>query len=270
MRSSFARFVITAALFVGACKPNYPQCKDDDNCKDKGEVCQNGQCQECREDAQCTEKHGAGYVCTDGRCEVKPECRNDDECSAKGLVCRAAKCVAECSTNEDCPSGKKCDAQKCVGECSADVDCGPGGSCVDGACQGADRDTTKVSASCRPMNPTAGEIVSLPTVRFEFNEYDLTGSARSSLDQAAQCLKEAPGVQVVLEGHGDERGTQEYNLALGEKRANTVRGYLKNLGVQQARLRTRSKGENEPLCREADESCYSKNRRVEFLQSMGR
>ena len=90
----------------------------------------------------------------------------------------------------------------------------------------------------------------------------------SLLDQAAKCMKEAPQVKVVVEGHGDERGTQEYNLALGEKRANAVKGYLKNLGVDNNRLGTRSKGENEPLCNESNESCWATNRRVQFIQQM--
>ena len=76
-----------------------------------------------------------------------------------------------------------------------------------------------------------------------------------------------PGVTIVVEGHCDERGTQEYNLALGEKRANTVKSYLKNLGIDTSRMNTRSKGENEPVCRRSSESCWADNRRVQFIQS---
>ncbi len=267
-RASSLFVVGVAALAITACKPDYPKCETDDHCAEKGEVCVNGQCQECREDAQCTEKHGEGYECQNGRCEQKPECRTDADCSGvgEGLVCRASKCVPECTANEDCPQGKKCESQRCVAECNADIDCGPGRTCVDGACQQPDAEN--ISASCRPMGGAPGEVVALSTVHFDFNEYDLTPDARSSLDQAAECLKQAPQVGVVVEGHADERGTQEYNLALGEKRASAVLGYLKNLGIESARMRTRSKGENEPECTEATESCWARNRRVQFIQSM--
>lgn len=263
-------FAVVVTVALAGCKPDYPKCESDDHCKDKGEVCLNGQCQECREDAQCVTKRGEGFECQSGRCEQKPECRADGDCASvgEGLVCRSNKCVPECASNEDCPSGRKCEAQKCVAECAQDIDCGPGRTCADGACQDADRGSSNVSAACRPMSGSAGEVVSLQTVLFDFNEYDLTVDARSSLDQAAQCLKEAPQVQVVLEGHGDERGTQEYNLALGEKRANAVKKYLNNLGVNTSRLKTRSKGENEPVCSEQTDSCFSRNRRVQFQQSI--
>ena len=81
-------------------------------------------------------------------------------------------------------------------------------------------------------------------------------------------MKQAAEVSVVIEGHCDERGTEEYNLALGEKRAATILTYLKNLGVETARMLTRSLGENVPLCSEPTEECWAKNRRAEFVQSM--
>ena len=72
---------------------------------------------------------------------------------------------------------------------------------------------------------------------------------------------------VQVDGHCDERGTEEYNLALGEKRAATVRSYLRNLGIDTSRMDMRSKGENEPVCREQSDDCWSQNRRVQFIQS---
>jgi len=262
--------VVALFTFAG-CKPKYPNCENDDHCKDKGEVCVNKQCQECRDDTQCLAKYPEEKrECVSGRCDVKPECRLDDDCAAVGenLVCRSNKCVQECSVTEDCPSGRKCEGQKCVAECSVDVDCGPGRACVDGACQDPSGGT-KVSGSCRPMDASSGDVVALATVNFDFNEYDLTVSARGALDQNAECLREAAGVKITMEGHCDERGTQEYNLALGEKRAATVRSYLKNLGIDTSRMQMRSKGENEPVCRQQTDSCWSQNRRVEFVQTTG-
>jgi peptidoglycan-associated lipoprotein len=259
-------FILAGA---NACKPKYPQCKTDDHCKDKGEVCINQQCQECRDDAMCEAKYPGGKrECKDGKCEIKPECRVDADCAAvgEGLVCKAEKCVVECTANEDCPAGRKCETQKCVAECANDLECGPGRTCVDGACQDQGTDGVKVSSECRPMNTASGDVVSLVTVNFEFDQYDLTVDARKALDQNAECLRQAPAVKIVTEGHADERGTQEYNLALGEKRAATVRSYLKNLGIDLSRMETRSKGENEPVCNQNTDSCWSQNRRVEFIQ----
>jgi peptidoglycan-associated lipoprotein len=257
-------------LTATGCKPKYPKCESDDHCAEKGEVCVNGQCQECRDDTTCVTKHGEGHECQQGRCEVKPECRADGDCSkvGAGLVCRSKKCVPECSTNENCPGGMKCEAQRCVAECANDVECGAGRTCVNGSCQSGDN--TNISASCRPVNPGAGDIVAMPTVFFDFNEFSLTPDARTSLGQAAECLKQAGGkITLVLEGHGDERGTQEYNLALGERRATAVRSYMRNLGIDQNRMKTRSLGENAPICNEATEECYARNRRVQFIQQRG-
>lgn len=260
--------LVASVLFV-ACKPSYPKCESDDDCKDKGEYCLNGQCQECREDAHCVAKRGEGFTCVDGRCEQRGECTIDADCAkvGEGLVCRSNKCVPECTTNEDCPAGRRCENQRCVAECTQDIDCGPGRSCVDGQCQDQ-QGALNISSECRPMDAAGGQVVATETVHFEFDQYDLTSQARSRLDQAAACLKQASQVSVVLEGHADERGTQEYNLALGEKRAAAVQSYLRNLGIEPGRLTVRSKGENEPVCNESSESCWTRNRRVEFIQSI--
>lgn len=260
--------VVGAFAFAG-CKPSYPNCDSDDHCKEQGEVCVNKQCQECRDDTQCQEKYpDEERECVSGRCEVKPECVTDPDCSevGQGLVCRGGQCVPECTADADCPAGRTCVEQKCIGECEVDIDCGPGRVCDNGVCKDAGQEGMQVSANCRPMNPTSGDVVHLDTVSFEFDKYDLTVDARDALNQNAECLRQVTSVQIIVEGHCDQRGTEEYNLALGEKRANTVRSYLKNLGVDPSRLRTRSKGENEPVCMQATEDCYFKNRRVEFIQ----
>lgn len=264
----FSTVLVTAAIAATGCKPTYPKCENDDHCAEKGEVCVNGQCQECRDDTQCAEKYtDEERECVAGRCEIKPECRIDSDCDAvgEGLVCRGNKCVPECTADADCPDGFSCQEQKCVGECENDVDCGPGRVCVGNVCQDGGLDATNISADCRSMTGSPGGIA-LDTVNFDFDRYDLTVNARGALDQNAKCLEEAQGVTIVIEGHCDERGTQEYNLALGEKRANTVKSYLKNLGIDTSRMQTRSKGENEPICNGSSEDCYAKNRRVQFIQ----
>jgi peptidoglycan-associated lipoprotein len=102
-------------------------------------------------------------------------------------------------------------------------------------------------------------------VQFDFDSSVLTEPARGTLAKAAGFLKQRMSVRVRVEGHADERGTNEYNLALGERRANAVRDYLISLGVAADRLQVLSKGEEEPFCRESDESCWAQNRRGVFV-----
>jgi peptidoglycan-associated lipoprotein len=270
LASFFALTFLAAVFALSGCKPDYPNCENDEHCAEKGEVCVNQQCQECRDDTQCQAKYTEEErECIMGRCEVKPECRSDDDCADQGLVCRGEKCVPECTADEDCPEGHSCADQKCVGECEVDVDCGPGRTCVAGACQDDPGAATNISAACQPTTAASGDVVALQIVNFDFDRYDLTINARSNLDHNAECLQQAPSIRIVMEGHCDERGTQEYNLALGEKRAATVRSYLRNLGVDVSRMETVSKGENEPVCRQGTEACWARNRRVQFIQQIG-
>jgi peptidoglycan-associated lipoprotein len=105
----------------------------------------------------------------------------------------------------------------------------------------------------------------LKEIFFEFDRYDLSADARTTLKAAADWLKKNSTVRVEVEGHCDERGTTEYNLALGAKRAHTAKDYLETLGVAAGRLSTTSYGEEIPVCREHSESCWSKNRRDRFV-----
>ncbi|MBI5893854.1 MAG: peptidoglycan-associated lipoprotein Pal [Deltaproteobacteria bacterium] len=85
------------------------------------------------------------------------------------------------------------------------------------------------------------------------------------LEKDAEWLKKNPAVKIKIEGHCDERGSDEYNLALGDRRANSAKKYLANLGIDSNRISTISYGEEKPACKEANESCWSKNRRAEFV-----
>lgn len=105
----------------------------------------------------------------------------------------------------------------------------------------------------------------LKDVYFEFDSYDLTSEARATLKVAADWLKKNPAMRVDIEGHTDERGTNEYNLALGAKRAQAAKDYLTTLGIAAIRLSTNSYGEEIPLCREHNEECWAKNRRDRFV-----
>ena len=98
-------------------------------------------------------------------------------------------------------------------------------------------------------------------VFFGYDRYDLTAEAQSQLQKQAAWLAQYPAVTVTVEGHCDERGTREYNLALGERRANAVANYLTALGVDAGRLSVISYGKERPECTESNEGCWAQNRR---------
>lgn len=105
----------------------------------------------------------------------------------------------------------------------------------------------------------------LRTVNFEFDSSRISSSAKAILEANAEFLKENPSLQVQIEGHCDERGSVEYNLALGERRAKSVRDYLSALGVSSSRLSTVSFGKERPLDYSHNESAWGKNRRANFV-----
>ncbi|MBY0430943.1 MAG: peptidoglycan-associated lipoprotein Pal, partial [Rhodospirillales bacterium] len=98
-------------------------------------------------------------------------------------------------------------------------------------------------------------------VFFGYDKYDLSSEARSVLEKQAAWLKANPSVGIVVEGHCDERGTREYNLALGERRANSTKNYLVNQGVQSSRVKTISYGKERPVALGANEAAFAQNRR---------
>jgi peptidoglycan-associated lipoprotein len=102
-------------------------------------------------------------------------------------------------------------------------------------------------------------------VHFDYNKSAIRPSEQPILEGIADYMKGHPGLIIKVEGHCDERGSNEYNLALGERRALSVRSYLSRLGVAPERIYTVSYGEERPLCTEKTESCWSRNRRAHFL-----
>jgi peptidoglycan-associated lipoprotein len=93
----------------------------------------------------------------------------------------------------------------------------------------------------------------------------LREEGRRALQQDAQWLVKWPSTAVRIDGHCDERGTAEYNLALGDRRAATVKEYLVNLGIRSDRIQLRSLGKEAPFCHDSGESCWSQNRRGHFV-----
>jgi peptidoglycan-associated lipoprotein len=105
----------------------------------------------------------------------------------------------------------------------------------------------------------------LKDVYFDFDQYDLRPDARDTLKANSDWLRANLSVVVDIEGHCDERGTNEYNMALGAKRAEAARDYLMTLGIAADRLSTTSYGEEVPVCEEHTEECWQKNRRDRFV-----
>ena len=123
------------------------------------------------------------------------------------------------------------------------------------------RDDTISSASLDDLNRNSP----LQPVFFELDSTDMSGAAQSALNANAALLKRYPAWSVTIEGHCDERGTAEYNLALGERRAVAARAYLVSLGISADRLRTVSYGKELPFDPGHDEAALAKNRRAHFV-----
>lgn len=102
-------------------------------------------------------------------------------------------------------------------------------------------------------------------IYFEFDKYELRSEARQRLASNAEWMREHPEYVFTIEGHCDERGTNEYNLALGQRRASSAADYIGSLGVEMARMKTISYGEERPVCTESTEGCWQRNRRAHFV-----
>jgi peptidoglycan-associated lipoprotein len=128
-----------------------------------------------------------------------------------------------------------------------------------------------------PRTPTEEEIFAkmtldelnakgfLEDVLFDYDKAELTDRAKTSLQKNADWIRKWGTTRVTIEGHADSRGTNEYNLALGERRGAAARDYLVSLGVDVSRLSIVSKGEEQPVCREESEECFARNRRGHFI-----
>jgi peptidoglycan-associated lipoprotein len=119
--------------------------------------------------------------------------------------------------------------------------------------------------AARPPVKDFVAIDDLKDVFFDFDKYDIRPPDAKVLDTNATWLKSNPNHLVLIEGHCDERGTNEYNLALGERRAKSTMNYLVSQGVQASRITIISYGEERPSCTQKSEECWAKNRRAHFL-----
>ncbi len=121
-----------------------------------------------------------------------------------------------------------------------------------------------VAGSLRDLTVNVGD-----TVYFEYDHSDLNDSDHATLQRQAAWLEKYPQVRVTIQGNCDERGTREYNLALGALRASAIKAYLVSLGVSSERIDTISYGKERPVCTESTETCWAQNRRAVTVISSG-
>jgi peptidoglycan-associated lipoprotein len=145
------------------------------------------------------------------------------------------------------PTSAKASPASAARTCSADDDCGAKQLCIRSQCV----DITPDLAECSTVR-----------VHFDFNDANLHQDETTKLVRMSRCLKADHDLHVSIEGNADERGTEEWNIALGDKRATSVAQYLETLGVSNAQLRTVSYGKERPLCDQHNEECWAKNRRA--------
>jgi peptidoglycan-associated lipoprotein len=183
---------------------------------------------------------------------------------AGGLALMLAGCATHSTT------GAGADATGAGGAANANG-LAAGGRGTGGAGAGSGSDSAGVRAPGATMFPTLPspqdfkEAAGLRDVHFEFDRAALRAEDTRVLEANAKWLLDHPGTQLLIEGHADERGTNEYNLALGENRARVTRDQLVARGVAASRITLVSYGEERPTCRERSETCWAHNRRAHFL-----
>lgn len=246
LRTVVLSSVLTAFVVGVGCTPKYPNCKKDSHCAE-GEYCVGNLCQQCRDSGDCKE----GEECAEGACrQIDSYCTSSADC-ADGQICRENRC-GPCLTASDCKDGKVCIDGVCgQAECRSDDDCPAGLDCLNYRCQPNDGARSELGdGDC-----------ALTTIYFEFDSSELSQEMRRKIEENYDCIKSRGG-RVVVEGHTDPRGTTEYNMALGERRARVVSKVIETLGLEREKMRVVSKGEEEATGR--DESSWSQDRKVEF------
>jgi peptidoglycan-associated lipoprotein len=129
----------------------------------------------------------------------------------------------------------------------------------------ARRRAAEEKEAIKPIQPAESEMPGLAPIHFDYDKYNLSGKAISTLSDNAAILMDHPDLAITIQGHCDERGTDEYNLALGEKRALAARDFLTNFGIAKSRISVISYGEEKPIDPGHDEEAWAKNRRDEFV-----
>lgn len=215
-------------------EPEYPNCENDRHCQRNGrrEFCIQRRCQQCR----ATEDCASDQTCLRNRCVPGVNaCDGDNDCLVN-QVCDNHRCVPrpECDSVRPCGDGRRCEAGRCVAEVAQDTD----------------------------PNDNRGAQCSFEPPLFDFDDVTLSEEARAALQRAVECIQRERNTRYVLIGRADPRGTAEYNLALGERRARVVQRYMISLGVLPDRLAVSSEGSE--FATGTDEAGWRRDRRVDF------
>lgn len=213
--------------------------------------------------AQSMKLFAAAAVCALAACgPTYPNCNNDSHCH-EGEFCVDGQCQ-QCRDDRDCPAGQACNAGRCdaiPGYCTGAQDCGPGQDCENNRCvTSATRDLTPP-----PTDTTAtGGPCSLETVYFGFDSDDLDSQSRDIISRNVRCMQQRGIGRVHVTGYTDPRGTEEYNLALGDRRARSVLQYMTSLGASRDSLSASSMGEE--MAQGSDEASWRQDRKVTFTE----
>lgn len=188
-----------------------------------------------------------------------PRCENDENCHA-GEYCVDGQCQ-ECRVDSHCAPGQRCADGRCEeipDYCTSDGDCGENERCERNRCQ-----AFEVTSTPEPVTSEAPPCTVEP-VYFDFDVDELDSRARDQVNANFRCARERGIESFQLVGHTDPRGTEEYNLALSDRRARSVKRYLVSLGFAEGQLRTMGRGEE--MSTGTDEASYRRDRRVDFIE----
>jgi peptidoglycan-associated lipoprotein len=230
-------FALAGVAGAGCSGPKYPLCDNDEGCTQDGHtgVCVAGKCVECRDDKGC----GAGKTCQSGGCaDIPGYCDPAHPCAGGGT----------CGVDNQCVVAKK--EPVAFVECDDTKACDKGSHCQNGHC----------------VTPPQGGpgCTDFPSPHFEYESPDVKDESRETLVRLANCLTKGTlkGQTVLLTGHCDARGEQEFNMSLGEYRAEAVKTFIVGLGVPGDKIRTSSRGKLDAAG--TDEAGYSNDRRVDI------
>ncbi|MGO9714704.1 MAG: OmpA family protein [Polyangiaceae bacterium] len=230
-------FALTGLAGAGCGGPKYPLCDNDEGCTQDGHtgVCVAGKCVECRDDKGC----GAGKSCQSGGCTDIPGFCDPTHACPDG---------SSCGKDNHCAEVKK--APPPFVECDDSKVCGPGSHCQNGHC-------------VKPPNGGPG-CTDFPSPHFDYESPEVRGESRETLVRLASCITKGTlkGQNVLVTGHCDARGEQEFNMSLGENRAEAVKNFLITLGVPATQITTSSRGKLDAVGQ--DEAGWAQDRRVDL------
>ena len=189
-----------------------------------------------------------------------PNCEDDEDCHS-GEFCVNGQCQL-CRDDNDCPDGQACAGGRCDpidGYCAGGGDCPDGQECQENRC-------VAMQSTALPPPESTGDTgpCSIETVYFDFDSEALSSSTRDLVQRNVECMRQTNVERMHLTGFTDPQGTEEYNLALGDRRARSVMQYMTSLGIAEGKLSSSSVGEE--MASGEDESGWRQDRKVTFTQ----